>query len=212
MGIPSYFSYIIKNYSNIILNKKQLSQNDICFCNLLMDCNSIIYDEFRKLEEEFAKNDYDSIYIENKLIHNVINSIGEYIKKISPSQLVYIAFDGVAPFAKMKQQRTRRHKGSILLKISNTVNKTDKPSIWSTSNITPGTLFMNNLSSKIKKAFTGLEGHFNVKKIIVSGSTENGEGEHKMFKYLRTKTNKVCGNTLIYGLGLGFNYVVSIPL
>jgi len=200
MGIPSYFSYIIKNYSNIILNQKQLSQDDIRFCNLLMDCNSIIYDEFRKLENEFIDNEYDTSYIENKLINNVIKSIGEYIKKISPSQLVYIAFDGVAPFAKMEQQRTRRHKGSILLKISNTINKTDKPAIWSTSNITPGTLFMNNLSSKIKKAFTGLEGHFNVKKIIVSGSTDNGEGEHKMFKYLRTPANKVSGNTLIYGL------------
>ena len=40
MGIPSYFSYIIRNYSNIIrkdCNRVQL---------LLMDCNSIIYDSY----------------------------------------------------------------------------------------------------------------------------------------------------------------------
>jgi len=200
MGIPSYFSYIIKNYSNIILSQKQLSRDDIRFCNLFMDCNSIIYDELRKLEKDSLNVDSDTLQMENKLINNVINSIGEYIKKMYPSELVYIAFDGVAPFAKMQQQRTRRHKGSILNKINNIVSKSSKSDSWSTSNITPGTSFMNNLSLKIKKAFTGLESHFNVKKIIVSGSNENGEGEHKMFKYLRTKSNSVKGNTLIYGL------------
>ena len=110
------------------------------------------------------------VNFENTLINNVISTIGDYIHNISPSQLVYIAFDGVAPFAKMTQQRTRRHKGSILSKIDSVLQKTTSNIDWSTSNITPGTQFMNNLSIKVKKAFSNLESHFNVKKIIVSGS------------------------------------------
>ena len=55
MGIPSYFSYIINNYSNIIYNQKQIVNENICFCYLFMDCNSIIYDEFRKLENNIAR-------------------------------------------------------------------------------------------------------------------------------------------------------------
>ena len=41
MGIPSYFSYIVKNHSNII---RKLSSNTIHVDNLYLDCNSIIYD------------------------------------------------------------------------------------------------------------------------------------------------------------------------
>lgn len=200
MGIPSYFSYIIKNYSNIILNQKQLLKDNVRFCNLMMDCNSIIYDEFRKMDEDIAKNNLEQNEIERKLINNVINKIGEYIKSASPSDLVYIAFDGVAPFAKMEQQRTRRHKGGILRKIDDVLGKKCSSSVWSTTNITPGTQFMNMLSVKIKRAFSNLEGHFNVKKIIVSGSDIEGEGEHKMFQFLRQTKNGVTGNTLIYGL------------
>ena len=179
MGIPSYFSYIISNYANIIKNLKQLFDNDIHMQYLFMDCNSIIYDEFRKLEEELAKNNVNTENIENILINNVISKIGEYIYYIKPSELVYIAFDGVAPFAKMEQQRNRRNKSSILMKINNVVKNKSSSSIWSTSNITPGTKFMENLSIKLKKSFSNTEGHYKTKKIIVSGSNEAGEGEHK---------------------------------
>ena len=200
MGIPSYFSYIIKNYSNIIYNQKQIVNENICFCYLFMDCNSIIYDEVRKLEINIAKKNDIIVNFENTLINNVISTIGDYIHNISPSQLVYIAFDGVAPFAKMTQQRTRRHKGSILSKIDSVLQKTTSNIDWSTSNITPGTQFMNNLSIKVKKAFSNLESHFNVKKIIVSGSDVCGEGEHKMFQYIRENINKSTGDALVYGL------------
>ena len=165
MGIPSYFSYIIKNYSNIILNDKRLLKNNIRFSNLLMDCNSIIYDEFRKLEKNAPKvGNIDIKQFEGELINNVIISIGNYIKNIAPSELAFIAFDGVAPFAKMKQQRTRRYKSIITGKIDNIIDCKIQP-FWSTSNITPGTEFMNTLSLKVRRSFNGLESHFNVKKI-----------------------------------------------
>ena len=51
MGIPSYFSYIIKNYTNIIRKHKDTER----IHHLLMDCNSIIYDTYRELEEKYKK-------------------------------------------------------------------------------------------------------------------------------------------------------------
>ena len=137
MGIPSYFSYIIKNYSNIICNQHLLKE--LKFWYLFMDCNSIIYDVFRNLNIKDFDNHTD---LESKIITEVISKVSEYIYFIRPKDLVYIAFDGVAPFAKMEQQRIRRHK--------NTSNHVDE---WSTSNITPGTNFMNSLSIKMKNAF-----------------------------------------------------------
>jgi cell filamentation protein len=47
MGIPAYFSFIVKNHSNII---RKLSSNPIKVDNLYLDCNSIIYDVYNKLE------------------------------------------------------------------------------------------------------------------------------------------------------------------
>jgi 5'-3' exonuclease len=53
MGIPSYFSYIIKNYPNIIRNLQHFINNDsVVLNNLFMDCNSIIYDAVRSIEKE----------------------------------------------------------------------------------------------------------------------------------------------------------------
>ena len=124
MGIPSYFSYIIKNYSNIIRQYRHIPNiNGVRFQYLLMDCNSIIYDEFRKMEELRNGEEFITKDMENCLIRNVIKKISEYISYISPTKLVYIAFDGVAPLAKMEQQRTRRYKSSVLSKINAVVSK-----------------------------------------------------------------------------------------
>jgi len=200
MGIPSYFSYIIKNYSNIIRNCKQIANESIRFQYLYMDCNSIIYDEFRKLEEIIAKDIFSVEEFEKVLIQNIISKISSYISDVKPETLVYIAFDGVAPFAKMDQQRNRRHKNGMLKKVQDCIMDNVKPSVWSTSNITPGTNFMNELTNKVTRAFVHLEGHYDVKEIIVSGSNKPGEGEHKMFQHIRKNKNIITGNALIYGL------------
>ena len=65
-----------------------------------MDCNSIIYDEFRKMEEDIAKNIIHVEVIEKELINRIISKIGDYIRFIKPNKIVFIAFDGVAPFTK----------------------------------------------------------------------------------------------------------------
>ena len=55
--------------------------------------------------------------------------------------------------------------------------------IWNKTAITPGTLFMKNLNIGVKK-------YFNSKKIIISGSDIPGEGEHKIFEYIRNNKDK----------------------
>ena len=78
MGIPAYFSYIIKNYANIIrslqsflLNSQETSDS---FTHLYMDCNSIVYDSYYELETVNPEN------IETLVIERVIQKI-EYLKK-----------------------------------------------------------------------------------------------------------------------------------
>ena len=111
MGIPSYFSYIIKNYSNIIKNLQYFQNNSVNFDSLYMDCNSIIYDSVHMLERSINSGELELPKdFESLIISTVIEKIKNYVDFIKPSETLFIAFDGVAPFAKMEQQRTRRYK------------------------------------------------------------------------------------------------------
>jgi len=196
MGIPSYFSYIIKNYSNIIRNLQTIHANEGKIHHLYMDCNSIIYDVFRCIETSLKENIEDEV-LEDMIIDKTIHTILNYFDLIAPTQTFYVAFDGVAPFAKMEQQRTRRYKSVALSKLT-PVNDTPRYVTWSTSNITPGTSFMKKLSDKAKQILHILQ--HRVETVIISPSDEAGEGEHKMFHYMRGQKRSPNDLAMVYGL------------
>jgi 5'-3' exonuclease len=178
MGIPSYFSYIIKNHVKIVRAMADTGR----IHHLFMDCNSIIYDAVHKLFVDQVAVD------EDVLIELVIEKIQHYVDYIRPTKTLYIAFDGVAPLAKMDQQRTRRHK---------TLWTSPPTTLWSTSHITPGTAFMQSLSVRVAKAFETVA---TVETVVVSGSTDCGEGEHKLFQHIRKLSKTVEENAAVYGL------------
>ena len=103
MGIPSYFSYIVKNHGSIIRRINALKDP---VNNLYLDSNSIIYDIYRNVPiEGKVKKVYEA-----DIVQGVINKIIEYINNVKPKDNIIIAFDGVAPVAKLEQQRNRRYK------------------------------------------------------------------------------------------------------
>jgi len=93
MGIPSYFSHIVKSHRKII---KQYKKN-MGIHNLYLDCNSIIYDVVNKIDIlVINNNDYEEFILKQTVI-----SISNYIKSIKPANHVIIAFHGVAPITKL---------------------------------------------------------------------------------------------------------------
>lgn len=193
MGIPSYFSYIVKNHPNII---KKFIENKFVVNNLYLDCNSIIYDSYYKLNGEVITES-----MANRIIGCVISKIEEYLAIIQPSDNVIIAFDGVAPVAKLEQQRQRRYKSWYQNEISNQIYKKEKKDVWNTAAITPGTTFMADLNERCTTHFSDSL-KYGVQKIYVSGSNFYGEGEHKIFDFIRKYLDKHFDgkNTVIYGL------------
>lgn len=192
MGIPSYFSYIVKNHPAII---KKIEYNTIQINNLYLDCNSIIYDAVHNID--FTKLDDTDI---NTIIRNVCFKIDEYIALLKPDNSVFIAFDGVAPVAKLQQQRERRYKSIYQNNITKTIFKEKQTDPWNTTAITPGTIFMSELNDTINKHFRNTA-KYNFKHIIISTSEEPGEGEHKLFQYIRDFPEQHADqNTVIYGL------------
>ena len=186
MGIPSYFSYVIKNHKNIV---KKMCGSNLNFHNLYMDCNSIVYDIVYSLDNDQT----DENNIETLIIKMVLEKIDNYILTVKPSNTIFIAFDGVAPLAKMEQQRSRRFKSWFNNK---TLKKTDK---WNTAKITPGTDFMKRLTLNLMEHFKFKQDKYGVKNLILSSSGEAGEGEHKLYSHMRKMPDKTQ-NTIVYGL------------
>ena len=182
MGIPSYFSHLIREHSDIIRKQKD---NDI-IDNLYIDSNSIIYDIIYSI---------DDVSFEN-IFKNVSMRLESYIQQILPRKTVIIAFDGVAPLAKMVQQRLRRSKGVILDNLNYMIDNNYKKK-WDTTQITPGTEFMEKMGIYLKKYF---KKDFKCN-VIISDTDERGEGEQKIFSYIRNNKDKhVKETTVIYGL------------
>ena len=170
MGIPVYFKTLITDYQDTILHKGKLNDIQAVF----FDLNCLIHPCCRGLTDE------------TEMIETIVSEIQRLIDYVNPSDLIYIAIDGIAPKGKMKQQRMRRFKKAIETKYS------DEQS-WDTNAISPGTFFMKRLNNVLKEFIKN-----NPKKIILSDSDERGEGEHKILRYIRN--NEFTENICIYGL------------
>ena len=216
MGIPSYFSDIVKRHKNIVKRLGLLPR----IHNLYMDTNGLIYDAVRLVGSNRGMSDDD---YETVLINMVCQRITEYVKMIRPESKVFIAFDGVAPVAKLNQQRERRYKSWFTTIVEQTIHRKAAAAstggtgtevakgvqaalqkAWNTSSITPGTRFMTKLNTRMREyvaaqAYAANDGSGPT--YIYSGSDTAGEGEHKIFEYIREFPGyHKDTTTLIYGL------------
>ena len=223
MGIPGYFSHIVRKYRNVIKPIEELHKT---VDNLYLDCNGFIYNAYNDIITKTTKNnsftndnmqhmssnaphrhdcstDKGRRIFETMLIRNACSNIGSIILKLRPTGKIMIAFDGVAPLAKMSQQRNRRYMTAYNDIIKNKHPNRGKNIDWDTNSITPGTVFMRNLGTAVKDYFGKNKDEFNFTQhdIIVSGSDVPGEGEHKIFEYIRDNKEYHAGTcTVIYGV------------
>ena len=98
MGIPFFFSYLAKNHG-IVLKRFGTESSETTIHNLYLDCNSLIYEAVYKMGAEAG-----SVLNTNDILARVIDHIREYLTLLKPSHTLMIAFDGVAPVAKLEQQ------------------------------------------------------------------------------------------------------------
>ena len=153
----------------------------------------------------------------------ILQKIWEYVEETGPTGRVLIAFDGVAPVAKLSQQRNRRFKSSFerrLFSASEGENKGEGDNHttkhgeslaavhreWDSAAITPGTAFMRRLAEAVTSEFHVKANKWssvakNRPTFHVSTSEEAGEGEHKIFDFIRAEPEyHRRTNTFIYGI------------
>lgn len=131
-------------------------------------------------------------------LREMMLSIFRYVDRIvteivKPQKLLFLAIDGVAPRAKLNQQRARRFRAAqdrleSIAKAKEQGDVIDEDNMFDSNCITPGTEFMDHVSKHLK--------YFIRKKIkedplwknlniIFSGHDVPGEGEHKIMTYIR---------------------------
>ena len=188
MGVPKFFSYLLKKYKNddFLINRETSIQSYKTKLNnldyLLLDANGFMHPACSKvLAENPTIIDDDKLQV---LMHKaIIDKLQEYVDYVKPKKGVFIAVDGVAPVAKMRQQRFRRYitvadrimKNKLLTKYN---KPTEHP--WSNNVITPGTEFMNILHKKIIKWCEEQK-----LEIYYSSCYSYGEGEHKLIHFIK---------------------------
>ena len=111
-------------------------------------------------------------------IGSVISELRVYLNRMRV-KTVYIAFDGLVPYAKIVQQRYRRFRIP------------EKATSFDRNQLSPETPYMRELARELRLAFP---------QAVISGTDEHGEGEHKIFRWLRTLDSRARSTVAIYGL------------
>lgn len=187
MGIPSYFSWLVRHFEQKIIT------DDLPFDivnQFYLDFNCAIHPVSRSHPE----------YSIDQMCDQVVTYLQYLINYVHPKDLIYIAIDGVAPVAKIKQQRVRRYKS---IKETADMNQLKRQfgipiptKVTDYNMISPGTEYMAVLSSKINIYLETIRDHY--PQIIFSDSSVPSEGEHKILQHI--KTQPINHNCVIYGL------------
>jgi 5'-3' exonuclease len=189
MGIPYYFRQLIKQHPGTIYRYSKSLKCD----RLFLDFNSIIHQCASLVTAKATFTDKDAMY--HEIIQSSLNFTKYLFDLVQPSQLFYVAVDGLCPRAKMQQQRKRRYMAAWQRQYQQAISSDNTQ--WDSNTVTPGTRFMKLLDEKLAIFCLQLQ---KIKKteIKVSGSNEFGEGEFKIFDLMRKSDTKYVN--VVYGL------------
>ena len=207
MGVPGFFAWLLKNYKKdgFVFQKEKLEKlnklldkvNNIDY--FLIDTNCLIHPVCFKVVADNPEI-FDNDVLESKMFVSIIEYIEKIIKYVNPTKGIYIAIDGVAPAAKIKQQRTRRFKSVADKQMWDSIKKKHGEPItsyWNNNAVTPGTDFM----LKLHNVLLEWSENYNMKNnkiVYYSSCFTPAEGEHKLLQFIKDKHDS--SSYSIYGL------------
>jgi 5'-3' exonuclease len=208
MGVPGFFGWLVKILREF---KKSgvLAENElnIIFDNLdpglvvddfYIDGNCLIHPVcfYTLARYQDDPRVVDPHFLHNKMFRNVFKYIKYLVSYVNPKR-VYLSIDGVAPLAKINQQRKRRFMSIQEATVIDNIKKRYgyyKESIWNNTCISPGTEFMESLHRYLMKELPKLG-----KQVIYSSYHTPSEGEHKILQDIKLSNNDDIIR-VIYGL------------
>ncbi|XP_077580740.1 5'-3' exoribonuclease 1 [Stigmatopora nigra] len=191
MGVPKFYRWISERYPCLseVVKEHQIPEFD----NLYLDMNGIIHQCSHPNDE-----DVHFRISEEKIFADIFHYLEVLFRIIKPRKVFFMAVDGVAPRAKMNQQRGRRFRSAKEAeeKIKKALEKGEvlpTEARFDSNCITPGTEFMVKLQEQLtyfvhNKLST--DKLWQNVKIYLSGHETPGEGEHKIMEFIRSETAK----------------------
>jgi 5'-3' exoribonuclease 1 len=188
MGVPKFYRWISERYPQI---NQMLSGTTILpeFDNFYLDMNGIIHACTHPNDDQTANS-----LTEREMMLAIFRYIDHMVTEIvKPKKILFMAIDGVAPRAKLNQQRARRFRAAqerqeAIAKAKQKGEVIDEENMFDSNCITPGTVFMDmvgkHLRYFIRKKIKEDPLWRNLK-IVFSGHDVPGEGEHKIMQFMR---------------------------
>ncbi|KAL4869840.1 hypothetical protein BDV12DRAFT_167149 [Aspergillus spectabilis] len=219
MGVPALFRWLSKKYPKIIssvieeqpyeVNGEEIpvdttgaNPNGEEMDNLYLDMNGIVHPCTHPEGKPPPAN-------EQEMMIEIFRYTDRVVNMVRPRKLLMIAIDGVAPRAKMNQQRARRFRSAqeareqdekkqefqkMLAKQNGNKDQGIQEEVvqktWDSNVITPGTPFMDILAASLRYWIAyklNTDPAWEKMKIIISDATVPGEGEHKIMEFIRSQ-------------------------
>ncbi|XP_035277736.1 5'-3' exoribonuclease 1 isoform X2 [Anguilla anguilla] len=191
MGVPKFYRWISERYPCLseVVKEHQIPEFD----NLYLDMNGIIHQCSHPNDE-----DVHFRISEEKIFADIFHYLEVLFRIIKPRKVFFMAVDGVAPRAKMNQQRGRRFRSAKEAedKIKKALEKGEvlpTEARFDSNCITPGTEFMARLQEQLKyfvHSKLSTDRSWQGVSVYLSGHETPGEGEHKIMEFIRSENAK----------------------
>ena len=186
MGVKYFYGWLKRKCSEAIFSFPCKKTIDV----LALDLNGIIHPCAQRVFKYGMYSQHRGLFQASPVVPNkqkmtklyaeIANKIHKLILTLKPRKKVIVCIDGVAGFAKMNQQRSRRFRSGK--------DRDSSTLLFDPNCITPGTYFMSGLKQYLMFYFQSMitvDARWSNLELYFSPADVEGEGEHKILLYLR---------------------------